>query len=94
MLLERGERDDLKGALMGGGEHDRGGEAVLEGAQPVRRGDAPPVSGNQAGKRNCGIGVTRSLPMLRWCSRNSLVTTAQMVWLPRSSGPVVQVPSR
>ena len=28
--------------------------------------------------------------MRRWCSRNSLVTTAQMVWLPRSSDPVVQ----
>ena len=32
--------------------------------------------------------------MLRWCSRNSAVTTAQMVWLPRSSGPVLQQPSR
>ena len=32
--------------------------------------------------------------MLRWCSRNSAVTTAQMVWLPTSSGPVLQQPSR
>ena len=32
--------------------------------------------------------------MLRWWSRNSPVTTAQIVWLPRSSGPVLQQPSR
>src|SRR6187200_2663890 len=32
--------------------------------------------------------------MLRWWARNSAVTTAQMVWLPRSSGPVLQHPSR
>ena len=41
-----------------------------------------------------GIGVIRSLPMPRWCSRNAAVTTAQIVWLPRSSGPVRQHPSR
>ena len=31
--------------------------------------------------------------MLRWWARNSADTTAQMVWLPRSSGPVWQQPS-
>jgi AcrR family transcriptional regulator len=50
--------------------------------------------GTSPGNLNCGIGVDRSLPMFRWCSRNSAVTTAQMVWLPRSSGLVVQHPSR
>ena len=30
--------------------------------------------------------------MLRWWSRNSAVTTAQIVWLPWSSGPVLQQP--
>ncbi len=50
--------------------------------------------GTSPGNRNWGIGVDRSLPIRRWCSRNSAVTTAQMVWLPRSSGPVVQHPSR
>src|SRR5208282_4456855 len=40
------------------------------------------------------MGVVRSLPILRWCSRNSAVTTAQIVWLPRSSGPELQHPSR
>lgn len=32
--------------------------------------------------------------MRRWCSRNSPVMTAHIVWLPRSSGPVLQLPSR
>ena len=50
--------------------------------------------GTRPGKRYAGIGVVRSLPMLCWCSRNSAVTTAQIVWLPRSSGPVLQQPSR
>jgi AcrR family transcriptional regulator len=50
--------------------------------------------GTSPSNLNCGIGVDRSLPMFRWCSRNSAVTTAQIVWLPRSSGPVVQHPSR
>ena len=50
--------------------------------------------GTSPGKRYCGIAVIRSFPMLRWCSRNSAVTTAQIVWLPRSSGPVLQQPSR
>ena len=40
------------------------------------------------------MGVARSLPMLRWWLRNSSVTTAQIVWLPRSSAPVLQHPSR
>jgi len=50
--------------------------------------------GTRPGKRKAGTGVERSLPIARWCSRNSAVTTAQMVWLPRSSGPLLQHPSR
>ena len=50
--------------------------------------------GTRPGKPYSGIGVLRSLPIARWCSRNSAVTTAQIVWLPRSSGPVLQQPSR
>ena len=50
--------------------------------------------GTSPGKPYGGIGVDRSLPIERWCSRNSAVTTAQIVWLPRSSGPVLQQPSR
>lgn len=50
--------------------------------------------GASPGNWYSGIGVIRSLPIRRWCSRNSDVTTAQIVWLPRSSGPVRQQPSR
>ena len=50
--------------------------------------------GTRPGNPYCGIGVVRSLPIRRWCSRNSDVTTAHTVWLPRSSGPVLQQPSR
>ena len=46
------------------------------------------------GNRYSGTGVIRSLPIRSWCSRNAAVTTAQIVWLPRSSGPVRQHPSR
>ena len=50
--------------------------------------------GVSPGKPNSGRGVPRSLPTLAWKARNSVVTTVQMVWLPRSSGPLVQQPSR
>jgi hypothetical protein len=50
--------------------------------------------GFNPGNRYWGAGVTRSLPMLFWWSRNSRVTTAHMVWLPRSSGAVRHDPSR
>lgn len=50
--------------------------------------------GTSPGKEYAGTGLPRSLPMLRWCSRNSAVTTTQMVWLPRSCSPVRQQPSR
>ena len=42
--------------------------------------------GTRPGKWYCGIGVPRSFPIERWCSRNSEVTTAQMVWLPSVLG--------
>src|ERR1700733_2482306 len=44
VLLERGQGNDLKCALVGGREHDRRRETVLVGAQPVRRRDAPSVA--------------------------------------------------
>ena len=50
--------------------------------------------GRRPGNRNWGAGVDRSLPIDLWWARNSSVITAQMVWLPRSWGPVVQHPSR
>jgi putative transposase len=50
--------------------------------------------GSRPGNRYSGTGVNKSLPMERWCSRKSAVTTAQIVCRPRSSGPVEQQPSR
>ena len=45
-------------------------------------------------KPNSGIGVERSLPRDFENSRNGAVMTAQTVWLPMSSRPVSQQPSR
>jgi hypothetical protein len=39
----------------------------------------PPVTGLEPGNLSAGTGVNRSLPIEAWCSRNSRVTTAQMV---------------
>src|ERR1700733_8381447 len=50
VLLERGQGNDLQGALVGRREHDRRREAVLVGAQPVRRRDAPAVSWHETGE--------------------------------------------
>lgn len=36
--------------------------------------------GSRPRNRYRGTGVNRSLPMERWCSRNSVVITAQIVW--------------
>lgn len=44
VFLERGERNDLKRPLMGGGQHDVRGRTVLVRAQPVDRGHAPAVA--------------------------------------------------
>jgi len=41
-----------------------------------------------------GIGVLRSLPRALLNARKSAVMTAQTVWLPTSSAPVLQQPSR
>ena len=50
--------------------------------------------GESPGKPHSGRGVERSLPAIALNSRNSAVITAQTVWLPTSSGPVAQQPSR
>jgi hypothetical protein len=50
MFLERGERNDLKGPLVGGGQDDVGGRSVLVSAQPVDGGDAPPGARHEPGK--------------------------------------------
>src|SRR5690242_7671351 len=50
--------------------------------------------GRRPGKPSSGCGVERSFPALRLKLRNSSVTIEQTVWLPTSSGPVAQQPSR
>jgi hypothetical protein len=50
--------------------------------------------GFKPGKPNSGTGVDKSLPRDFENARNSVVMTAQTVWLPTSSWPVLQQPSR
>ena len=47
VLLERGERNDLKRPFMGGRQHYVGGRAVLVRPQPVQRRHAPAVAGGE-----------------------------------------------
>jgi hypothetical protein len=50
VLAQRRERDDIKGALVRGCEHDVGGCAILVRSQPVRGGYAPAVTGHEPGE--------------------------------------------
>jgi hypothetical protein len=45
VFQERFQRYDLEGALVGARQHHGGGTAVVVGAKPVQRGDAPSVPG-------------------------------------------------
>jgi hypothetical protein len=45
VLLQRGERNDLKRPLVGGRQHYEGGRAVFVRPQLVQRGHAPAVAG-------------------------------------------------
>ena len=47
---EHVERDQLERPLVGGGEHDRRGHAVVVGLLPPRRHHAPPVTGREPGE--------------------------------------------
>jgi hypothetical protein len=80
VLPEHLQGHHVEGALVGG---------TTGAAQPSRwarsQFTAVTHAGHEAGE---------PLPMERWCSRNSAVTTAQMECRPRSSGPVEQQPSR
>ena len=92
--VERVDRHDLERPLVRGAEHHGGGDARTVGLEPARGADAPAVTRHEAGKPHSGCGVERSFPASLLKSRNSSVITAQTVWLPRSSGPVAQQPSR
>jgi Phage integrase family len=78
----------VEGALVGGGQHHQSGAAFAVGSEPVHGGDAPAVAGHEAGEPVVGHRRREVVPMERWGSRNSAVTTAQMECRPRSSGPV------
>jgi hypothetical protein len=47
---QRLEGHDLEGALVGGGQHHRGGATILVSPKPIQGGDAPAVAGQQPGK--------------------------------------------
>ena len=68
----------------------RPGQRRRPGGPPATAPPPRPRSpGRRPGKARSGRAVTRWLPSRCWWCRNSAVTTAQTVWLPRSCGPVV-----
>src|ERR1700694_3301597 len=50
VLPERLQGHHVEGALVGGGQHYRGGAAFAVGLEPVRGGDAPAVAWHEAGE--------------------------------------------
>src|SRR6188472_798034 len=78
-------------AFVSGAQDHAGRLARLECFLPTRSTEAPAVAGFQP---NSGIGVERSLPLDLENARNAADMTAQTVWLPMSSRPVSQQPSR
>ena len=92
--LEIGERAVLQRTFVGRAQDHAGRLAGLECLLPAGCTQAPAVAGLEAAKANCGIGVERSLPRDLENSRNAAVMTTQTVWLPMSSCPVSQQPSR
>jgi hypothetical protein len=50
VLAQDLERNHLERALVGGGEHDERGSAVVMGAQPVGGGHTPAIAGHEAGE--------------------------------------------
>src|SRR5258708_35790175 len=90
--LEIGERAVAQCAFVGGTQDHARRLACLERLLPAGSAEAPP--GLRPGKPNSGIGVERSLPLDLENARKAAVITAHTVWLPTSSGPVSQQPSR
>lgn len=94
VLLQRLQRHHLEHGDVGRRQHDVRRRSFTVRSGPVVGGHAPPVARHQTGESVVGHGRRQIVAIPRWCSRNSAVTTAQIVWLPRSWGPVVQQPSR
>ena len=95
VALEILQRTPRQRAFMRGPQDDaRGRHSPPAPAASVAR---TGTSGRPAATRRSRIpaaGVDRSLPAAWLNSRNAAVITAQTVWLPTSSGPVLQQPSR
>ena len=95
MALQFLERDDRERFLVRRGEHHRWRDARIERLAPAARAKAPAIAGLASrGSPPPGCGVDRSLPRSAEKARNSAVMRAQMTCSPRSSGPVLQQPSR
>jgi hypothetical protein len=77
--------------LVRGAQDDSRRLACLECFLPARHQRSP---GFRPGKPNSGTAVERSLPRDLENSRKAEVITTQIVWLPTSSRPVSQQPSR
>jgi hypothetical protein len=83
----------VESAFVRGAQDHAGSLAGLKRFLPTRGAEAPTVAGFKR-KPNSGTGVERSLPLDLENARNAAVMTAQTVWLPTSSRPVSQQPSR
>ena len=84
----------VQSAFVRGAQDHAGSLAGLKRFLPTRCTQAPTVTGFQAAKAELRTGVERSLPLDLENARNAAVMTAQTVWLPTSSRPVSQQPSR
>ena len=91
---QRLDRHDLERPHVRRPEDDLRRQAGLVRLEPARAQRHQRSPGCRPSKPHSGRGVERSFPAARLKSRNSSVITAQTVWLPTSSGPVEQQPSR
>ena len=66
----------------------------LEGFLPALGAQAPAVAGFETGKTNFRYRRRQIVATRFGESRKASVITTQTVWLPTSSGPVLQQPSR
>jgi len=80
------QRDDLKRALMGRGEHHGRGGAVAVACSQLAAVTHTPVPRHQAREPELGHGRGEVVAYAALMLEELVVTTAQIVWLPRSSG--------
>jgi hypothetical protein len=92
--LKISERAVSQCTLMRGAQDDPGRLVCFKCLLPTRGAQAPTVAWFQAREAKLWHRVDKSLPRDFENARNSVVMTAQTVWLPTSSWPVLQQPSR